>query len=57
MFKLQLAKPSAVVLVYEVLFGEGVRAQGPAERHILKVKVRSAVHPCLSMIATAHAFA
>lgn len=44
MLTMQLSRPAAVVLVYEVLFGEGVRAQGPAERHILKVKVRSAVH-------------
>ncbi|KAK9862723.1 hypothetical protein WJX84_008837 [Apatococcus fuscideae] len=34
----QLARPSAVILVYELLFGEGVRAQGPAERHVLSCK-------------------
>ncbi|KAK9857582.1 hypothetical protein WJX84_008181 [Apatococcus fuscideae] len=34
----QLTRSSAVVLVYELLFGQGMRPLGPAERHVQKHK-------------------
>ncbi len=34
----QLPAPAAYVLAYEVLFGQGLREQGPAERAVLRAR-------------------
>lgn len=41
-----LTQPAALVLAYELLFGEGVRATGPAERAVLQRKVRARGRVC-----------
>ncbi len=41
-----LTQPVALVLAYELLFGEGVRPTGPAERAVLQRRVRSRERAC-----------
>jgi hypothetical protein len=48
---MQLLPAAAYVLAYELLFGQGFRSKGPAERAVLAQQVRKI--PALSVMASA----